>query len=354
LAKAFINSYTKAGVNVKKIRSAQENIGKMITESNSYQNIGKILSGFGHYSGLIKLGNNVIALHTDGVGTKVLICQKMNCFDTIGIDCIAMNVNDIICTGAEPFAFVDYIALKSANEKLLKKLLKGLVSGAKVSRVAIVGGETAVVPELLSGESNDAFDLAGTAIGLTAQDRLILGDKIRTGDVILGIESNGLHSNGFTLARKVLSKYSIDDIPRFLTKPIGEELLSPTRIYVRPIMELIKDKKISVHGLAHITGGSFTKLKRLNNKVRFNLSKLPKIEGIFKQIQSDGKIDVKEMYRTFNMGIGFCLIMSKNSVDKTTSIVEKHKMRVFDIGEIDSSVIGNVVGKINGKKYIFA
>lgn len=346
-----ISTYDKAGVNIKKIRSTQKNIGKMISESYSFQEIGKIVSGFGHYSGLINIGNHTLALHTDGVGTKVLVAQQMKCFDTIGIDCIAMNVNDIICTGAEPFAFVDYIGLKKANDELVKKIVKGLIAGAKVARTAIVGGETAVVPELLAGDNDEMFDLAGTAIGIIPNKRLLLGNDIKIGDIILGLESSGLHSNGYTLARKVLSKYSLDEIPDFLNQSVGEELLIPTKIYVQPVMELIKDRKVTIHGLAHITGGSFTKLKRLNNKVRYNLSNLSPPFGIFKQIQKDGNIDLKEMYRTFNMGIGFCIILPKANVDKTISIIEKNKIKVYQIGEVDSKGNGNVIGKIENKKY---
>ncbi len=346
-----ISNYDKAGVNIKKIRSTQKNIGKMIAESYSFQEIGKIVSGFGHYSGLINIGNHVLALHTDGVGTKVLVAQQMKRFDTIGIDCIAMNVNDIICTGAEPFAFVDYIGLKRVNDELIKKIVKGLIAGAKVAKTAIVGGETAVVPEILAGNNDDMFDLAGTAIGIVQNKKLVLGNNIKIDDIILGLESSGLHSNGYTLARKVLSKYQIDEIPEFLTQSVGEELLIPTKIYVQPVMELIKDRKVTVHGLAHITGGSFTKLKRLNNKVRYNLSNLFPPFGIFKQIQKDGNIDVKEMYRTFNMGIGFCIILPKANVDKTISIIEKYKIKVYQIGEVDSKGNGNVIGKVGNKKY---
>lgn len=326
----------------------------MITESYSFQKMGKIIYGFGHYSGLITIGNNVLALHTDGVGTKVLVAQQMKCFDTIGIDCIAMNVNDIICTGAQPFAFVDYIGLKRVNDELVKKIMKGLITGAKSARIAIVGGETSVVPELLAGETDVMFDLSGTALGMAKNNKLILGNKIKIGDIILGVESTGLHSNGYTLARKVLSKYSLDKIPEFITNTVGEELLIPTRIYVQPIMELIKDRKITIHGLAHITGGSFTKLKRLNNKVRYTLSDLPPPHGIFKQIQKDGIIDIKEMYRTFNMGIGLCIILSKANVDKTISIIEKYNMKVRQIGQVDSKGNGNVIGKVENKNYLFS
>lgn len=349
-----IHTYKKAGVNIPKIRSIQRMIGKMISESYSFQKIGKITGGFGHYSGLITIGNNVLALHTDGVGTKVLVAQQMKCFDTIGIDCIAMNVNDIICTGAQPFAFVDYIGLKKVNDELVKEVMKGLMTGAKAARIAIVGGETSIVPELLAGETNEIFDLSGTALGMTKNNNLVLGNKIKIGDIILGVESSGLHSNGYTLARKVLSKYSLNEIPEFITKTVGEELLTPTRIYVQPIMKLLKERKITIHGIAHITGGSFTKLKRLNNRIRYNLFNLSPPQGIFKQIQKDGRIGLKEMYKTFNMGIGLCIILPKANVDKTISIIEKYKMKVSQIGEVDSKGNGNVIGKVENKKYNFS
>ena len=188
-------------------------------------------------------------------------------------------------------------------------------------------------------------------IQLKEESGLDFLDEIK--DKIIGVESNGLHSNGFTLARKVLSQYSLFDIPRYLKKSLGEELLSPTNIYVRPVMEL-KDSNIPIHGLAHITGGSFSKLKRLNKKMRFNLSNLPSPEGIFKQIQIDGNIDTKEMYSTFNMGVGFCLILPKRSVDKTIDTFNKYNLKAFEIGQIDSKGKGNVVGMVDDKKYIFS
>ncbi len=347
-----INSYKKAGVNVKKIRQTQKNIGKMIADSYTFQKRGKIVSGFGHYSGLISIGNNILALHTDGVGTKVLVAQQMKSFDTIGIDCIAMNVNDIICTGAEPFAFVDYIGLKKVNDTLVKNILKGLIAGARIAKTAIVGGETAIVPDLLAGDDENIFDLAGTAMGIIENKKPVLGNNIKIGDIILGLESNGLHSNGYTLARKILKKYSIGEIPEFMERSVGEELLTPTKIYVEPIIKLIKDKKVTINGLAHITGGSFTKLNRLNKNIRYNLSNLPSPSGIFKQIQKDGKIETKEMYRTFNMGIGFCIILPKVDSDKAMSIIEKNKTKVYRIGEVDSKGNGSVVGKVGNKKYI--
>jgi phosphoribosylformylglycinamidine cyclo-ligase len=340
-------TYRDAGVDVGKIRTAQESIGEIISATHRMLAAGKVVSGFGHYAGLVKLGSQLLALHSDGVGTKVLVAQLMNKFDTVGIDCVAMNVNDVICVGAQPVGFIDYVALRQPNDGLLQEIAKGLVEGARQSQMAIVGGETAVLPDVIAGEEN-AFDLAGMVMGVV-KGRLILGNAIKPGDVILGVESSGLHSNGYTLARKVLlSKYSVDDNAEHLVQTVGEELLIPTKIYVRPVMEILK-KKIKVHGLANITGGSFTKLPRLNTRVRYDLDGLPAPTGIFKQIQVDGEIDSKEMYRTFNMGVGFCVIAPKSSSDDVVSIFEKYKMPCRTIGRIDKGR-GEVAVTIDGKK----
>jgi phosphoribosylformylglycinamidine cyclo-ligase len=342
-------TYRDAGVDVSKIRTAQKSIGEIISSTHKMLSEGKVVSGFGHYAGLIKLGSAIIALHSDGVGTKVLVAQMMNRYDTVGIDCVAMNVNDIICVGAKPVGFVDYIALRKANEGLVREIAKGLVEGARQSDVAIVGGETAVVPDVITGSDN-AFDLAGTAMGVV-KGKPILGNAIKPGDIILGVESSGLHSNGYTLARKVLlSKYFVHDKAHHLLRSVGEELLTPTRIYVKPVMRMLKER-IAVHGLAHITGGSFTKLPRLNAKVRYELGTLPQPAGIFRQIQEDGAIDIREMYRTFNMGIGFCVIAPKKSAEKIQSVFAKYKMQGTRIGSIEKGR-GEVVARIGGKREV--
>jgi phosphoribosylformylglycinamidine cyclo-ligase len=342
-------TYRDAGVDVGKIRTAQKSIGEIISATHKMLAAGRVVSGFGHYAGLIKLGSELLALHSDGVGTKVLVAQLMNKFDTVGIDCVAMNVNDVICVGAQPVGFIDYIALRQPNEWLVLEIAKGLVEGARQSQMAIVGGETAVLPDVIAGDEN-AFDLAGTVMGVV-KGRPILGSAIRPGDVILGVESSGLHSNGYTLARKVLlSKYSVDDNTDHLVQTVGEELLIPTRIYVRPVMEILK-KKIKVHGLANITGGSFTKLPRLNAKVRYDLESLPAPTGIFRQVQVDGEIDSREMYRTFNMGVGFCIIAPKASADDVVNIFAKYKMNCKAIGKIERGS-GEVAARIDGKKEV--
>ncbi len=341
-------TYRDAGVDIDSIRRGQKTIGEIISVTHKMLAIGKVTNGFGHYAGLLKLGKETLALHTDGVGTKVIVAQMMNRFNTIGIDCIAMNVNDVICVGAQPVAFIDYVALRQPNEWLLQEIAQGLVKGAQQSRIAIVGGETAVLRDIIAGDSENAFDLAGMVMGVV-RSKPILGKGIKPGDIILGVESSGLHSNGYTLARKVLlPKYSVDDYADHLVQTVGEELLMPTRIYVRPVIEILKTR-INVHGLANITGGGFTKLPRLNSRVRYVFDNLPSPMGIFKQIQVDGKIDSKEMYRTFNMGIGFCLITSRESTDDIVSVFEKHKMHCEVVGGIEKGS-GEVIVKLDNRK----
>jgi phosphoribosylformylglycinamidine cyclo-ligase len=349
-------NYSKAGVDRKKIREIQSDIGKLVSKTHfGFENKNwRVLSGFGHYAGLIEIESKVIALHTDGIGTKIIIAQLVNKFDTLGIDCVAMNVNDIICVGAVPVGFLDYIALKKPDYYLVRELLKGLSKGAKESDMAIVGGETAILTDLLNQSEENSFDLVGTVFGLSDKRTLVMGDKITQDDIIIGLESSGLHSNGYSLARRVLlSKYKLEDSHSFLESTIGEELLKPTRIYVKPILDILKAERDAIHGLAHITGGSFSKLLRLNNNVNFNLDNLPQQGGIFKLIQQAGKISHKEMYSTFNMGIGFCIVVSKSKVDKLMQILNKYKLKSHEIGYVTKGT-GTVSITIMGRKHMIA
>jgi len=335
-------TYKDAGVDLAKIKTAHKTIENLISDTHKFKT--GILSGYGHYAGLLEIGNNkVIAMHTDGVGTKVLIAQMAKRFDTVGIDCIAMNVNDVICVGAEPIAFVDYIAVRKANERLVHEIMKGLVEGARQADVAIVGGETAVMPDVITGYEQ-AFDLAGTVIGMADKDKLVLGNKIAYDDIIVGVESNGLHSNGYSLVRKVLlRKYKIRQKVSELGSTLADELLRPTRIYVKPVMEILKS--VEVHGLAHITGGAFTKLTRLTKRFGFELGSMPEPHEIFKLIQKHAKISNREMYSTFNMGIGLCVIVPRGVEDAVIDTFRTHGMRSSVIGKVvDTS--GVYIGKL--------
>jgi phosphoribosylformylglycinamidine cyclo-ligase len=322
-------TYKDAGIDISKIKQSQASIGKLIASTHKLQKKAKIMSGFGHYAGIVEIpGGTLLATHTDGVGTKVMIAQSMKKYDTVGIDCVAMNVNDIICTGAIPISFVDYIAANRNDQEIFKQIVRGLVKGAKDAQVPIVGGETAILPDLISGK-NFSFDLAGMVVGILNKHDMILGNKIKKGDIIIGVNSSGLHSNGYSLARKVLSKYSMRDKIKGLGV-LGDVLLAPTKIYVKPVLQAIRE--CNIHGLAHITGGSFTKLLRLK-KTGFLLDNLPISPLIFQIIENQG-VARKEMYKTFNMGIGFCLIAPKEEEVKISQIFKKHGFHNRQIGRI--------------------
>jgi len=322
-------TYKKVGVDISEIKKSQNTIGRLIGSTHNLQKNAKMTHGFGHYAGIVEIpGGKLLATHTDGVGTKVIIANMMKKFDTIGIDCVAMNVNDIICIGATPISFVDYIAANKNDQRIFKQIVSGLVRGAKKSSVPIVGGETAIMPDLISGKGF-GFDLAGMVVGMLSKKQMILGDKIKPNDVIIGVKSSGLHSNGYSLARKVLSKYSLKRKFKGVGT-LGSALLKPTEIYVKPVLEAIE--KCSIHGLAHITGGSFTKLLRLK-QIGFELDNLPKTPPLMQLIQDSG-VKSDEMYKTFNMGVGFCIISPENQVREIQKIITKHKMKSYEIGRI--------------------
>ena len=323
-------TYKKAGVDVSKIKQRHNTIGKIIESTHKLQKKVRIVHGFGHYAGIVEIpGKILLATHTDGVGTKVLIANMMKKFDTVGIDCVAMNVNDIICIGATPISFVDYIAVNKNDKAALKKIVQGLVKGAKKANVPIVGGETAIMPDVISG-NHFSFDLVGMVVGMLTKKQMILGNKIKRGDVIIGVQSSGLHSNGYSLARKaLLSKYSLQDRIKGIGK-LGNALLTPTQVYVKPVLSVLE--KCKVHGMAHITGGSFTKLLRLK-KTGYLLDQMPTPLPIFQIIENEG-VSRQEMYKTFNMGIGFCVIAPKNEEDQINSTFKKFGMKSKRVGKI--------------------
>ncbi len=325
-------TYKNTGVDIAKIKKSQATIGKIIESTHKLQSKVRVTHGFGHYAGITELpGKMLLATHTDGVGTKVLIANKMKKYDTVGIDCIAMNVNDIICIGATPISFVDYIAANKNDQKIFKKIVEGLAKGAKKAGVPIVGGETAIMPDLIAG-NGFSFDLAGMVVGILSKKQMILGKSIKKGDIIIGAKSTGLHSNGYTLARKaLLSKFSLKSKIKGIGV-LGSALLTPTEIYVKPVLEIIQ--RCDVHGLAHITGGSFTKLLRLK-KIGYDLDSLPKPPRIMQLIEEQG-VKRLEMYKTFNMGVGFCVIASKSESSKIKSIFKKNKIQASEIGKITS------------------
>jgi phosphoribosylformylglycinamidine cyclo-ligase len=329
-------TYASVGVDITEIAKIHNQIDLILSRTFRTRRgkIGQPLNVHQHYAGLIKIDQErVLALHADGVGTKVLVASACKQYDTIGIDCVAMNVNDIICVGAEPLALVNYLALDRPQPHLVKQVMLGLQQGARMAGVAIVSGETAIMPDVIRG-----FDLAATVVGILNRKDIITGEECEEGDIILGLKSSGIHSNGLTLARKVLLNSR--------THPAEEEslreLLRPTRIYVREVLKIKRSTEI--HGLAHITGGAYSKLKRIGNraKVGFNLNALPLPHKIFRTIQEKGEISDREMYRTFNMGIGFLIICPKRVVHQVERILPDAKL----IGQVTGS--RDVIARVNG------
>ncbi|AEH25267.1 phosphoribosylformylglycinamidine cyclo-ligase [Pyrococcus yayanosii] len=316
-------TYAQAGVDEAKTSRALKAIIEAATRTFSFRK-GKLgePGDIGHYAALLDFSTFYLAMTTDGVGTKVLVAEAVGKFDTIGIDMVAMNVNDLLCVGAEPVALVDYLAVKEPDEDVFGQIAKGLYEGARQAGIAIVGGETAVMPDLVNG-----FDLVGMGIGIVEKDKVITGEKIRPGDVVIGISSSGIHSNGLTLARKLLiPKYGLDY--EYEGKKLWEHLLEPTRIYVKAVLELLET--VEVHGLAHITGGGLLNLRRLTG-YGFKL-KMPPIGGIFKLIHENG-VPLGEMFRVFNMGVGFVVIVPPEEKEEALDILNKH-YESFELGSI--------------------
>jgi phosphoribosylformylglycinamidine cyclo-ligase len=318
-------TYSDSGVDI----SLEEvTVSALISKLKETLNYRDVITESGHFAALVKLGNRAIAMSTDGVGSKIIVAEMMGKYDTVGIDCIAMVVNDILCVGAEPIAMVDYLAVEKPDPEIAAQIGEGLKEGCRQAQVAMIGGETASLPEIINN-----FDLAGTGIGIVDVKNIITGEKIIDGDVLIGIESSGIHSNGLSLARKVFfddNSFNVEDkLPNDPKTSVGKELLKPTIIYVNPIVELLKTD-IEVHGLAHITGGGFTNLKRLKKGSGYIIETLPEPKPIFKAMHKLG-VPIEEMYRVFNMGIGFIVIVKSEDAEKAINIIKKHNL-VYKIG----------------------
>lgn len=313
--------YAKAGVDIKKTEKAIEKLTEIVKYTRKGFGSPILLS---HYAGVIDCGDFGVAITTDGVGTKILVAIEMKKYSTLGIDCVAVNVNDLLAIGAEPLAMVDYIAMQKIDEEIIAEIAKGIEEGCRIANITLVAGETATLTEMING-----FDLAGTAIGVVKKDRIITGKTVKPGDIIMALPSSGIHCNGLTLARKVIKANNISYFEKFGKKTLGEELLTPTRIYIE-ILEILKE--CEVHGLAHITGGAFRKLKRLRKDVKYVIDSPLEPQKIFKFIQKLGNVDEEEMYRTFNMGMGFLIIAPENEIEKIKKFGAK-KVGYVDEGE---------------------
>lgn len=292
------------------------------------------------YAAVLDLGGNLgLAIATDGVGTKLLVAGEMGKYDTVGIDCVAMNANDVLCVGAEPVAMVDYLAVKSTDSDQLLELAKGLVEGARRARISIPGGETAQVAEMLAGGA-DAFDLVGTCVGAVPLDAVITGKRAAPGDALIGYASTGIHSNGLTLARRAFERagWGLDrHVPEF-GRTLGEELLEPTAIYAD--LALALRDALDVRAFAHITSDGFLNLARAG--AGFAVTRLPPEPAVFGLIRELGRIPDEELYRVFNMGAGFCAVVPEGEAERALAIGTERGVAGWRLGSVTAEHPGEV------------
>lgn len=291
----------------------------------------KVQIPIGYFANIVDFGGIGVALCTDGVGSKSIIADMLRQYDTIGIDCVAMNVNDLICVGAEPVSMVDYIAVETADSWMLEQIGKGLAEGARQGQVSLSGGEISQLKDIVHG-----FDLVGMAVGRVALDRIIVGKGLRAGDVVIGLESSGVHSNGLSMARRAFfERNALKVSHRFadLDCTLGEELLKPTIIYVAEVLDILA-KVSGVKALVNITSDGFLNLARVDAPVGFELEGLPEPQPIFGLIQRRGNVATTEMHQVFNMGVGFCVVVTRDSVDRTMAVLGTHGRKAQVIGRV--------------------
>jgi phosphoribosylformylglycinamidine cyclo-ligase len=293
----------------------------------------------GHYASVLRIAPGLgIALATDSVGSKVIVAEQAQRFDTIGIDCVAMNVNDLICVGAEPLAFLDYLAVESADPELLGEIALGLRVGAEAAGVEIPGGEVCQLPEVIRGHPSPyGFDLVGSAFGTVALDAIVDGSACAPGDALIGLPASGVHSNGLTLARRALLQQgglNLDATPEQLGgASVADVLLEPTVIYVRAILDLLQSE-ITVHGLAHITGGGLTNLLRLGSGIGFEVTEPLPVPAVFGLVAELGEVPAAEMWEVFNMGCGFCVIAPADQAEEAVALLGVHHPGTAVIGSV--------------------
>jgi len=309
-------------------------LGRWVTKTFGF-NAAKPLLPLGYYANVLQLTPELgLAISTDGVGTKILIAQEMGRYDTVGIDCVAMNANDVICVGARPISMVDYIAVQKADPDFLGQLAKGLYAGAEMAGINIPAGEIAQVREMIHGARDGfGFDLVGTCVGTVAIDRILIGQDVRPGDVVVGIASSGVHSNGFTLARTILQRAGLRYTDRVaeLGTTLGEALLEPTCIYVKEAVAML-DAALAVKAFIHITGDGFLNLTRVEAAVGFVIDQLLPVPPILELIQRRGDVPDSEMFRVYNMGVGFCVVVDARHAERVIELAERHGKKAAVVG----------------------
>lgn len=331
-------AYEQAGVNIEAGYEAVQRM-KSHVERTARKGIMGTFGGFGGMFDLseLNLKEPVLISGTDGVGTKLKLAFMVDKHDTIGIDCVAMCVNDIVAQGAEPLYFLDYVAVGKAVPEKIEQIVKGVADGCVQSGAALIGGETAEMPGLYEA---DEYDLAGFAVGAAEKANIVTGEKIQEGDVLVGIASSGVHSNGYSLVRKIMfadAGFTPDTVVAGYEQlgPIGEALLTPTKLYAKPVLDVLKE--VDVHGMAHITGGGFyenlPRMMPAGLATEVDLGTWP-VLPIFDLLAEQGKLQQKDLYNVFNMGIGFVLAVPAAQAEKVIKLVEKHGEKAYTIGRV--------------------
>src|SRR3954470_13692090 len=336
---AMTDAYAAAGVDTGQADRAVDALVDVLRTIELDRPSASVLPS-GHYASVLRVAPNLgIAMSTDGVGSKIVVAEQADRLETVGIDCIAMNVNDVICVGAEPIAMLDYLAVEQADPEALARIGEGLRVGAQAANVEIPGGELAVLPELIRGHpSPHGFDLCGTAIGTVALDAIVTGDEIAPGDALVGVPSSGLHSNGYTLARRALLDHgglALDDRPPQLRgASVADALLEPTVIYVRAVLDLLRSG-VPVRGLAHITGGGVRNLLRLGGeRVGFAIEAPLDVPPLFDLVARLGQVPEAEMWEVFNMGCGFVAIVPEPQADEAAALLAARHPGAARIGTV--------------------
>ena len=313
---AGAGAYARSGVSQSAAGGAVEALVRSLEEIDTGKP-SRVVPLPGHYASVLRLDDRTgLALSTDTVGTKMVVAERLGRYDTIGIDCVAMNVNDVICVGAEPIAMLDFILTERADPEICGQLGVGLARGAELAGIEIPGGELAQVGDIVSGQ-----ELGGSCVGLVALDAIVTGAGVRPGDPVIGLPSSGLHSNGYTLARAALADVPLDDSR--LGSPLGDVLLEPTEIYARPVLELLRSD-IDVRGLAHITGEGFDNLLRLEAEVGYEIDEPLPVPPVFGLIQELGDVSDQEMREVFNMGCGFCCVVAPGDEEPALALLRAH------------------------------
>lgn len=332
-------TYRDSGVNIDEGNKAVDIIKEKVKSTYNKNVLGDLGSFSGLYSikDCLNMKEPVLLSSTDGVGTKLKIAQMMDKHDSVGIDLVAMCVNDLICQGAKPLFFLDYIATGSLKSNQVEDIVSGIVQGCKNSGCALIGGETAEMPGMYN---DDEYDLAGFSVGICDKENIITGENVKEGDVLIGISSSGIHSNGFSLIRKIFLdnlNWKLDKYVDELKKTLGEELLTPTKIYVNIVMDLIA--KYNIKAIAHITGGGLIEniTRVIPDKLGLSINKNSWRElDIYSLIKKLDLVDERELYRSFNMGVGLVIIVDKNEAEEIVDFINKNE-EAYIIGEVTSN-----------------